>query len=156
MQLDIAGQAIIKNIHMRAEHHDKERVLGVDIRLVLTTDCDALANFSPTLKAFLYEGPDDLDRRALRMPQLKPLGFMIECENHCLHIADQSYDGAMLHKFEIVAEPDGRVQVAFTASLSAVNAGILPHLAVLWMDETVNIDIEPLQGSLKLVGGEAA
>jgi hypothetical protein len=151
MDLELAGRAIIKNLNVRAEHHGEERELGVDLRLQLTTDLDALANFSPALKALLYEHADDPDKRMLRMPQLKPLGLTLEYENHQLCIADQTYDGVKLHKFELAPELDGKVLVAMTASMSKVNAAILPHLAVLYVEEAVNIDIEPAQTSLELV-----
>lgn len=150
MELELAGQAILKNLNVRAEHHGEERVLGVDLRIVLSTDLDALANFSPALKALLYADADDANKRTLRIPSLKPLGISTEFENHCVHIADQSYDGASLSRFEITPELDGKVLVAFTASLSDISPDVLPDLAALYLDEKVNVDIEPLQGKLDL------
>ena len=155
MELDIAGQAVIKNISVRAEHHGEERELGVDIKLVLRTDLDALVNFSPALKALLYENADDAERRRLRMPELKPLGFTLEFPNHSLCIADQTWDGTTISKFEIAPEVDGAVAVTMTASMSQVDPAILPAIAMLWLDETVNIDIQPSQGDL-FNGKEAA
>lgn len=151
MDLELAGRAIIKNLNVRAEHHGPERELGVDLKLELTTDLDALANFGATLKSLLYENADDADKRVLRMPQLKPLGLTLEFENHQLCIADQTWDAVKLHKFEITPQLDGSVVIAMTASMSKVDAAILPHLAVLYVEEMVNIDIEPAQTSLELV-----
>ena len=148
MELDIAGQAIIKSINMRAEHEGEDRELGVDIKLELKTDLEALANFGPALKSLLYSEADDPDKRKLRMPLLKPLGINDEAEHHTLHIADQSYDDVTLSKFDIAAEDDGRVTVTMTASLSAVDADLLPMLARLYLERTVNVDIEPQQGDL--------
>ena len=155
MELELAGQAILKNLNVRAEHHGDERVLGVDLRIVLSTNLDALANFSPSLKSLLYADADDEQKRTLRIPIMKPIGLTVEVENHCVHIADQSYDGASLSRFEITPELDGKVVVAFTASLSDVSPDVLPSLAALYLDEKVNVDVEPLQGNLDL-GGEAA
>lgn len=150
MDLEIAGRAVIKNLNIRAEHHGEERELGVDLKLALTTDLDALANFSPALKALLYADADDPEKRTLRMPQLRPLGLTLEFEGHALCIADQTYDGVTLHRFEIAPELDGKVTVSFNASMSKVSADILPHLAVLYIGEFVNVDITPAQASLKL------
>ena len=143
MELEIAGQAIIKNINVRANYHNTERELGVDLRLVMHTDADVLANFSPTLRAMLFD-----DANKLRMPELKPLGLTIEYEDHTLHIADLSYDAVKLSKFEITPEPEGRVQVAFTASMINIDAANLGPLALLFLDEVVNVDIEAAQGDL--------
>lgn len=148
MQLAIAGQAIIKHITIRAEYHGEERELAVDVKLILTADLNALANFAPPLKSLLYENADDAERRLLRLPQLKPLGLTLEFENHSLRIGEQIWDGVRLHKLELAPEADGRVLVTMIATLSQIDPAMLPALAALWLAETQDVEIEPLQAEL--------
>jgi hypothetical protein len=149
MELDIAGQAIIKNVNMRAEHHGEDRELGVDLKLELRTNADVLANLSTELKDMLWL-EDDTTRR-LRVPELKPLKLDVCFENHTLHLADLSYDGVTVHKFEVDPEPDGAVNLTMTVSMSKVQETVLPPLAAALLDHVVNIDIEPMQAGLELV-----
>lgn len=149
MDLDIAGQALLKNLNLRREHHGEDVALGLDLRLKLGVDADALVHFGSALKSLLYEGMN------LRMPYIKPLQLTCEFKDHVLHIADLSFDGVCFSKFCITAEPEGKVELEFNASISAASTEYLPQLAALLIEEVCNIDIEPAQGSLDL-GGKAA
>jgi hypothetical protein len=148
MELMLAGQAVIKNLNVRAEQHDEDRVLAVDLKLSLTTDCNALAVFSPTLRSLLYTEADAPEFRTLRVPDLKPLQLTTEAEYHVLNIGALTVDNVTCTKFEIAPENYGRVVITFTVSISDFDPDGLPDVARLFLDQTVSIDIEPMQASL--------
>lgn len=150
MDLEIKGQALLKNVNIRREFHGEEVELGVDLRLVLKGDADDLVHFGAALKSLLYA-----DGGELRLPYLKPLHLSCEFKDHTLHIADMSFDGAVFGKFVITPEIEGKVELAFNVAMSQAPLECLVGLAALLLEERCNIDIEPMQGALELEG-EAA
>lgn len=145
--MHLAGQAILRNINLRVEHHGEDTALGVDVRLQLKAPAEALDEVDSGLKGFLYT----VDNK-LRMPILEPIKLKSEYENHALHLSDQTYEPVKFSKFEIEAEQDGIVQIAFNANISGFEPTDLPRLAQAMLEpgRVVNIDIEALQGELVL------
>jgi hypothetical protein len=145
MDLNLAGQALLKNLNLRREVHGEDVELGVDLRLHLRGTTEDLVHFGAPLKNLLYA-----DGMELRMPYLKPLHLASEFKDHTLHIADMTFDVVTFSKFVIEAQPEGHVELAFNASLSMAPPECLPRLAELLIAEACNIDIEPVQSSLGL------
>jgi len=65
----------VKHINNRIEKHSDDKVLGVDLRLVVRLSNNELAQFSPTLKASFYHKDDsvqgDVVTDANHLPNLK-------------------------------------------------------------------------------------
>jgi hypothetical protein len=104
--------------------------------------------FSPTLRSLLYTEADAPEFRTLRVPDLKPLQLTTEAEYHVLNIGALTVDNVTCTKFEIAPENYGRVVITFTVSISDFDPDGLPDVARLFLDQTVSIDIEPMQASL--------
>lgn len=145
--MHLAGQAILKNVNLRVEHHGEETALGVDIRLQLKTHADNLSGLDASLKSFLYTVENKL-----RIPELEPVKLSSTFENYALHLAAETYEPVTFSKFEIDAEADGVVQISFNAAVSNFESERLPMLAdcLLEQGRVVNIDMEPLQADLPL------
>ena len=142
MELELAGRARLTHLNLRKEFHGEDVALGVDLRLIYAGGMEDLVHFGAALKALLYEG------QSPRLPYLKPLQLTCAYEEHVLHISDMTFDGTTLSKFQITTSAEGHVEIAFNASISAVDMASLPALGALLLIEEVNIDIEPVQGEL--------
>ena len=148
MELELAGKAILKNLNVRRENHGEETKLGVDLKLVLSTDLNALACFSPTLRAFLYKEKRE-EKPLLKEPHLCPLRFDHKAENHMLTIGQQhTHNNVTINDFEIVPEELGAIEITMKVSMSDVPPDILPELADFLLAQVIEIDIEPMQESL--------
>jgi hypothetical protein len=143
----LAGQAVLKNLNIRVEHHGEDVALGLDLRLQLRTHSEKLAQLEPSLESFLYT-----NEGVLRMPTLEPLKLSSEYEEQAMHLADGTYEPVTLSRFEVTAEPMGIVLICFNASLSSVSPEDITALAgaLLAPGRVVNIDTEPLQAELEL------
>lgn len=148
MQLELEGEALVKNLNVRREYHGEDRELGADLKLQFKLDLDVLAQLAPTLKTLLYANADDPLQRSLRIPDLKPLQFDITYEEHMLHLAERSFSGVTVSKLSVDAQADGGVELTLTASFSRIKSDWIAELALAFVDEVASVRIEPAQGAL--------
>lgn len=150
--------AKIQNVNARAELHGDEHVTACDIKIDVKLGNDALAEFHPSLKAFLYlkdadakqgELIDDANHMTkLRMPLLGALKYGWEGAGYQLTV-HQGLGGPadiILGDCEvdhIVINPQEGGTVAITARIIAhPNAGDIGKLCTLIQQE-VPITLEP-------------
>lgn len=110
MSFEYEGEATVSSVALKKEGKEPERVLAVEIGVGIMVERDFLANFSPTLGAFLW----DTDGEP-RYPSMGPIewgGTVVHME---IEIMALSAMEVTLEKFEIQPISKGRAAVTFRA-----------------------------------------
>ena len=114
--------ATLESVNLRTEKHGQDKVPAADLKISAARDADVLANFSPTLKNFLFHTEGTLDLAggfALRDPHLGyPLSRDEEMTGATVWIgygpgAPMEFEDAKVNTFKLTPMEGGSVIVGF-------------------------------------------
>lgn len=151
-------QVRLANVNLRAELHGEDPKPAADLKIEAKLSNDALAQFHPTLKHFLYskdeEQPDlvsaqDNERvTRLRMPKLGPLKWDTELVGARVVVhhgvngkGDIDLEGCNVNSFTLTAEEGGTVAISFRAQAHPDEKQIGKLSTLIGKD--VEISVEP-------------
>lgn len=138
----VSGLATIKHLNVRKEGPEDEKILAVDVKLLIpNVDRRLCGYFDEALEAFLWRG--DTNALIARNAYLTPVRYGNEINNASVSIGSHSYSGCDVKRFEI--EPrDGGV-ITLTCSVAVYpNSADVSDLAKMVQDEaSVTIEGPP-------------
>ena len=114
--------ATLESVNLRTEKHGQDKVPAADLKISAAQSADVLANFSPTLKNFLFHTEGTLDLAggfALRDPHLGyPLSRDEEMTGAKVSIGygvgdPMAFDDAKINTFKLTPMDGGTVVVGF-------------------------------------------
>jgi hypothetical protein len=124
--VDIDTLGTLKHINIRKEGKS-EKILAVDLKLVAEISADALIEFHPTLRSWLWD-PDGNPRFNTLIDSIDLLGTL---NDHAVKVNDITVSECALRKWKIEALPKNMVNVAFVASFKPPAPGVVARLADL-------------------------
>lgn len=116
------ANATLEDLNLRTEKHGQDKVPAADLKISAPSDADVLANFSPTLKSFLFHTDGTLDLAggfALRDPHMQlPIGRDEEMTGATVKIGygvgdPMVFDDAKVNGFKLTPMEGGTVVVVF-------------------------------------------
>lgn len=110
-QFKFDGRAEIRNINIRKEGPEDDKVLAVDVKFLGRMDSTVLQSFDDRIKDFLFT-----DGVIVRNIMLRPIGFQNQIKNCELELLGKRIVGVKLHKFEVSPCDGGDVYLSFTAT----------------------------------------
>ena len=114
--------ATLESVNLRTEKHGPDKVPAADLKISAAQSADVLANFSPTLKSFLFHTEGTLDLAggmALRDPHLGyPLSRDEEMTGATVEIGygpgePMAFGDAKVNAFKLTPKDGGSVIVGF-------------------------------------------
>jgi hypothetical protein len=133
--VDIDTLGTLKHINIRKEGKS-EKILAVDLKLVAEISADALIEFHPTLRSWLWD-PDGNPRFNTLIDSIDLLGTL---NDHAVKVNDITVSECALRKWKIEALPKNMVNVAFVASFKPPAPGVVARLADL-VSERVSLRV---------------
>jgi len=109
MPFEYAGAAKVSAVNLKKEGPDHDKVLAVEIAASVMVDRAFMANFDPTLGAFLWDGD------AIRFPSMGPVGWTGSVRNMEIEILGLFASGVALDRFEITPLPGESASIEFRA-----------------------------------------
>lgn len=140
------GFAEILHLNTR-KHGDEDKVLAVDVKFQTETDAEMLDTFEPALRQAVFT-----DVGAVRNIQLGPLTFTHEMEHYRLEFFGSTMVGCKVKKFSL--EPKDTNRIVLTFQVSFQPSGDEVAKLAEYLQDAVEIVIEPEDGELDLGGGE--
>lgn len=123
LRLELAkASATLENVNLRTEKSGQDKIPAADLKISVAQGADVLANFSPTLKNFLFHTEGTLDLAggfALRDPHLQyPLSRDEEMTGATVKIGygpgdPQVFSDAKVNAFKLTPMDGGSVIVGF-------------------------------------------
>lgn len=114
--------ATLESVNLRTEKHGPDKVPAADLKISAPSDANVLANFSPTLKNFLFHTDGTLDLAggfALRDPHMQfPIGRDEEMTGATVKIGygvgePMAFEDAKVNAFKLTPMEGGTVVVGF-------------------------------------------
>lgn len=133
--MDIDTLGTLKHINIRKEGKS-EKILAVDLKLVAEISAEALIEFHPTLRSWLWDLVGN-PRFATLIDSINPLGTL---NDHAVKVNDITVSECALRKWKIEALPKDMATVAFVASFKPPAPGVVARLADL-VSERVSLRV---------------
>lgn len=133
--MDIDTLGTLKHINIRKEGKS-EKILAVDLKLVAEISAEALIEFHPTLRSWLW----DLDGNPRFNTLIDSLHLLGTLNDHAVKVNDITVSECALRKWTIEALPKNLVNVAFVASFKPPAPGVVARLADL-VSERVSLRV---------------
>ena len=136
------------HLNTRKEGQEDDKELAVDVKLCALCDSSMCDHFEAALPEFLF-----LSNGAVRNVMMGPISFSHELEDYRLEAAGSVFSGVKVKKF--VLEPRDGKQILLTFSISFKPSGDEVARMAEYLQEELEIDINPMSEELDL-GGMAA
>lgn len=138
------GRAEITHLNTRKEGQESEKDLAVDVKFQTEKISSAiLQQLGDFLEQALY-----LEGGAVRNVCLKPIEFTYEIESYFLNILGSTHYGCKVKK--IVAEPHDGNLVVLTFGVSFKPSGDEVARIAEYLQESIEIELGPIDGELEL------
>lgn len=144
-----SGLASVLHLNARKEGPNDEKELALDVKMEAVTGAEVADFFEPTLSGFMF-----LEGGAVRNPLMGAVTFGNELEHYRLEAMGGVFQGVKVKKFSL--EPKDGNQVRLTFSLSFKPSGTEVAKLAEYLQDAIEIDLQPANDELDLEGGNAA